>query len=123
MGRRIELEPDALVVRYSGIAAATRFARGLSIPYEQVRLVSVGLDDVPPALAFRVGLTTAPFGTTRKGHFWRSGRRLFLDFEDPSRAVVLDLEGNKLARVAVEPDTDPEALAGQIRERISGARA
>ena len=74
------------------------------------------------ALFDRVGLSTAPFGATRKGQFWWAGKRVFLDFEDPEQAVVLELKGHSFARIAVQPDTDPEPLAAQIRERLSAGR-
>ena len=122
MARTIELEPDTLVLRYSGVSALARLTSEERIPYEQIRSVSVGLDEVPSALAFRVGTSTAPFADTRKGQFWWAGKRLFLDFEDPARAVVLDLKGHRFARVAFQPDTDPEELAGKLRLRISASR-
>jgi hypothetical protein len=122
MARTIELEPGALVLGYSGVSAPARLTSEERIPYEQIRSVSVGLDEVPSAFAFRVGVSTAPFGTTRKGQFWWAGKRLFLDFEDPARAVVLDLKGHRFARVAFQPDTNPEELAEKLRLRISAAR-
>jgi hypothetical protein len=122
VARRIELEPNAVVLRYSGLSAPPRFLRELSIPYTAVSSVSVGLEEVPSALAFRVGLSTAPFGSTRMGQFWWGGKRVFLDFEDPARTVVLDLKGHRFARVAVQPDTSPDELAQSIRKRISPAR-
>ena len=122
MARTIELEPDALVLRYSGISALARLASEVPVPYEQIRHASVGLDEVPSAWAFRVGVSTAPFGSRRQGQFWWAGKRVFLDLEDPARAVVLDLKGHRFARVAVEPDTSPEDLAEQIRLRVSAGR-
>ena len=107
---------------YSGLAAATRLRGEIRVPFEQIRSVAVGLDEVPSTLAFRIGLSTAPFGATRKGQFWWAGKRVFLDFEDPERAVVLELKGHSFARIAVQPDTDAEPLAAQIRERISVGR-
>ena len=122
MGRSIRLEPDAVVLGYSGLAAVTRLRGEVRVPYEQIRSVSVGLDEVPSALAFRVGLSTAPFGAKRKGQFWWAGKRVFLDLEDPERAVVLELKGHPFARIAFQPDTDAESLAAQIRGRISADR-
>ena len=122
MARTIELEPDELVLGYSGVSALARLTNELRIPYEQIRLVSVGLDEVPSALAFRMGLSTAPFGTTRKGQFWWAGKRLFLDFDDPARTVVLDLKGHRFARVAFQTDTSPEELAEKLRLRLSAGR-
>ena len=122
MGRTIELGPDGVVLGYSGFSRLLRATGEVSIPYTAIRSVSVGLDEVPSAVAFRVGLSTAPFGSTRQGQFWWAGKRVFLDFEDPARTVVLDLMGNRFARVAVQPDTSPEDLAAAIRERVSASR-
>jgi hypothetical protein len=122
MGRTIRLEPEDVVLGYSGLAALARAHGEVRVPYQQIRSVSVGLDEVPSTLAFRVGLSTAPFGATRKGQFWWAGKRVFLDFEDPGQAVVLELKGHRFARIAVQPDTGAEPLAAQIRERISSGR-
>jgi hypothetical protein len=122
VARTIRLEDEDLVLGYSGLSALTRARGEVRVLYEQIRSVSVGLDEVPTTLAFRVGLSTAPFGATRKGQFWWAGKRVFLDFEDPEQAVVLELKGHSFARAAVQPDTDPEDLAQQIRERISAGR-
>jgi hypothetical protein len=122
VARTIRLEPEGVVLGYSGLAALTRARGEVRVPYEQIRSVSIGLDEVPSALALRVGLSTAPFGATRKGQFWWAGKRVFLDFEDPERAVVLELKGHSFARVAVEPDTEAGLLAAQIRERLSAGR-
>jgi hypothetical protein len=123
VARTIRLEPEDVVLGYSGLSALTRGRGEVRVRYDQIRSVSVGLDEVPSALALRVGLSTAPFGATRKGQFWWAGKRVFLDFEHPERAVVLELKGHSFARIAVEPDTDAEPLAAQIRERLSAGRA
>jgi hypothetical protein len=121
VARTIELEPDAVVLGYSGASALARLKNEVRIPYAAIGSVSVGLDEVPSALAFRIGVSTAPFGSRRKGQFWWAGKRVFLDLEDPARAVVLDLKNHHFARVAVQPDTSPEDLAAAIRERTSSS--
>jgi hypothetical protein len=122
MARTIELEPEGLRLGYSGVSALTRLTNEILVPYSAIRSASVGLDEVPSALALRVGLSTAPLGGTRQGQFWWAGKRLFLDFEDPARAVVLDLKGHRFARIAVQPDTSPEELAEAIRTKVSASR-
>jgi len=122
MARTIELEPDGVTLGYTGVSALTRLTNELRIPYTAISSVSVGLAEVPSALAFRIGMSTAPFGGTRHGQFWWAGKRMFLDVEDPTRAVVLELKGHRFARVAVQPDTSPDELAEAIRERISVVR-
>ena len=89
----------------------------MRVPYGAIRGVRVGLGESPHGLVFRVGLNAWPFGDQRRGTFWVNGRCTFLDYADRRRAVVVELDGHRFARVAVEPDTDPQQLADQIRER------
>ena len=118
MSRRIELLDDELRLRYSGLSAVAAVIRSVGIPYSMIRSVSVGLEQLPGTFALRLGTNTSPFGHTRRGTFWSSGRRLFLDVNDPERAVVLELEGHPYARVALTVD-DPEGFAEQLRARRS----
>ena len=118
MSRRIELEDEALVVRYEGLSAAAVLRRELRVPYEAIHSVAVGLEELPGAFAFRIGTSTAPLGATRRGTFWSGGRRQFLDVDDPERAVVLELEGQRYARVALTVD-DPAATAERLRGKLS----
>ena len=111
MARAIDFRDNELVVRYDGLAAAATLARELRIPYSQIESVSVGLYELPGPFAFRVGTSTAPFGDTRRGTFWR-GR---------AHAVVLDLRGHQYTRVALEAD-EPERLAERVRERLASLR-
>lgn len=115
MGRRLDLRDDALVVSYTGLDAAATLTATVRVPYDSIRLVSVGLADPPGALAFRIGTATPPFGTTQRGRFRERGRWSFLDVSDRERTVVLDLDGHEFRRVALTVD-DPEAIAGRLRE-------
>jgi hypothetical protein len=121
VARRIDLTDDELVLRYDGFSRAAVMAGEVRVPFTAIRSVTVGYDDLPGALTWRVGTNTAPFGNTRRGTFWSGGRRLFLDVDDPERTVVLDLEGHRFARVALTVD-DPEGFAAQLRERVSPGR-
>jgi hypothetical protein len=116
VSRRIDFLDDALLVRYAGVHAVAGLRRNLRIPYASIRSVGVGLGDPPGALAWRVGLSTVPFGTTQRGRFRREGGWSFLDVDDRERALVLDLDGHEFNRVALTVD-DPQALAQQLRER------
>jgi hypothetical protein len=120
MARRIELTDTRLVAHYSGFDALLRLRRGVAVPYSAIRSVRIGFEDLPGALAIRIGLTTAPLGRTRRGTFWWNGRRLFLDFANPDRAVMLELTHEHDDAVAIEPDTNPNDLAERIRERRAG---
>ena len=122
MSRRLDLLDDALLVRYSGLDAAAGLRRHIRVPYTSIRSVAVGLSDPPGALTWRVGLSTAPFGTTQRGRFRREGGWSFVDVDDRERALVLDLEGHEFNRLALTVD-DPRALARQLRERAPLAAA
>ena len=116
MSRRIDFEPDELVVRYAGLDRIATATGEVRVPYESIASVSIGLADPPGALAFRLGLSTPPFGTTQRGRFREDGRWSFLDVDDRERAVVIDLTGHDFRRVALTVD-DPEAVAASLRER------
>jgi hypothetical protein len=116
VSRRIDLLDDALLVRYSGLSAAVTLTRSVRMPYSAIGSVSVGLTDPPGALAWKVGLSTPPFGTTQRGRFREHGRWSFFDVDDRERAIVLDLAGHEYRRVVLTVD-DPNGLAEQIRER------
>jgi len=74
MSRRIDLEEDALVVRYSGLDAAATLAGEVRIPYSAIGSASIGLTDPPGLLALRVGLSPLPFGKTQRGRFREGGK-------------------------------------------------
>jgi hypothetical protein len=117
MSRRLDLLDDTLLVRYSGFDAAVILRRTVRVPYAAIRGVSVGLTDAPGAFAWKIGLSTPPFGTRQHGRFREQGRWSFLDVSDRERTVILDLEEHEFRRVALTVD-DPNGLAEQLRGRI-----
>jgi hypothetical protein len=119
VSRRIDLDEDALVIRYAGLARAATLVDEVRVPYEAIAVVSVGLHDPPGALALKLGLSTPPFGTTQRGRFRERGRWSFLDVTDRERTVVLDLTGHRYRRVVLTVD-DPEAFAASVRRRLRG---
>jgi hypothetical protein len=116
VSRRIDLDEDALVVRYAGLDRAATLTSEVRVPYTSIAAVSIALTDPPRALAFRIGLSTPPFGTTQRGRFREHGEWSFLDVDDRERAVVIDLTGDQYRRVALSVD-DPEAFVASLRER------
>jgi hypothetical protein len=116
MSRRIDFEDEALVVRFAGLDALTTLTRELRIPYTAIGSASIGMKDPPGVLAFKIGLSTPPFGTTQRGRFREHGRWSFLDVDDRERAVVLDLTGHDYRRIVLTVD-DPESFVRKLRER------
>jgi hypothetical protein len=122
MSRRIELEGDALVIRYGGLTAALTLVRELRLPYASITSVGVGAEDIPSPLTLRrVGLAD-PFTGTRRGRFWTGGTKWFLDLHNPARAVVIRVvRGSDYDAVAIETDL-PAQLADAIRERADAIK-
>jgi hypothetical protein len=119
VSRRIDFEAEALIVRFTGLAAITTLTRKIRVPYTAIGSMSIGLTDPPGLLALKVGLSTPPFGTTQRGRFREHGRWSFLDVDDRERAVVLDLTGHEYRRVVLTVD-DPQALIEKLGERVRG---
>ena len=117
MSRRIDFEDDAFVLRFDGLDALTTLTRVLRFPYTAIGSASIGLTDPPGLLAFKIGLSMPPFGTTQRGRFREHGRWSFFDVDDRERAVVLDLTGHEYRRVVLTVD-DPDSLLQKLRERL-----
>jgi hypothetical protein len=122
VSRRIDLAPDAVVIRYGGLGAALTLVRELRIPYRSIRRIEVGADDLPsPFTLRRIGLAD-PITGTRRGRFWTGGKKWFLDVRTPSRAVVLTVApGSDYDAVAIETDLT-EHLADGIRARLDAIK-
>jgi hypothetical protein len=119
VSRSIEQTPDALVVNYTGLYRLLCLRHRVTVPYRSIGSVAVGGIEVPGTFARRTGLSWGFFNNTRRGTFWSGGRRMFLDFADPARAVVLELTGERDDVVAIEPNESPEELAAALRERAA----
>ena len=115
MGRSLEIEDGNLVVRYDGIDRLATLVGNLVVPRELIESVEIGLPDAPSVWTpKRVG-TAVPFRNTRRGRFWRDGKRYFLDLRNPDQALVVRLRpGARFDVVAIET---PEAE--QLREQLS----
>jgi len=117
VSRRIDFEDEALVIRFDGLGALTTLTRKVRIPHTAIGSVSIGLHDPPGLLAWKIGLSTPPFGTTQRGRFRERGRWSFFDVDDRERAVVLDLSGHEYRRVVLTVD-DPESFFQKLHARL-----
>ncbi len=115
---RVELHDDHFVIRNEGLRRLLTIVGSISVRYEAVALVAVGLDEVPPWFTWRLGFN-AGLGTRRAGIFWWGGKKWFLDITDPARALVVQLKtGAGYDALAVTVD-DPEVLAAELRARLT----
>jgi hypothetical protein len=114
---RVELLEDHFVIRNAGLRRLLTIVGSVSVRYEAVASVAVGLDEVPRWFTWRFGFN-AGVGSRRAGVFWWGGKKWFLDISDPARALVVQLKpGAGYDAVAVSVD-DPETLAAALRSRL-----
>ena len=115
---RVELLDDHFVIRNEGLRRLLTIVGSISVRYEAVASVDVGLDGAPPWFTWRVGFN-AGVGTRRAGIFWWGGKKWFLDVSDPARALVVHLKpGAGYDAIAVTVD-DAEGLAAELRARVA----
>jgi hypothetical protein len=117
---RIEFLDDRFVIRNRGLHRLLTIVGDVTIRYEAIASVAVGLDAVPPWYAWRVGYSTG-IGSGRAGIFWWRGKKWFMDVRDPSRTLVVHLKpGGGYDAVAVTLDA-AELVAAEL-ERVASPR-
>jgi hypothetical protein len=116
----VELEGDALVVRFGGWDVLWTLRRAVSVPRAQVeRVAAADVADVPaPERWFRVG--TAVPGVARAGSFGRGDRRDLWDVRTGSRVLVVELRPGAAYRRIVLQVPDPEGPAARLRDLPAG---
>ena len=115
---RIELLDDRFVIRNRGLHRLLTIVGDVTVRYEAIASVAVGLDAVPPWFAWRVGYSTG-VGSHRSGIFWWRGKKWFMDVRDPERALVVQLKpGSSYDAVAVTLDA-AELVAAEL-QRAAG---
>jgi hypothetical protein len=115
---RVELVDDRFVIHNEGLRRFLTIVGTITVRYEAVESVEVGLDEVPPWFTWRVGYNPG-FGSRRAGVFWWRGRKWFMDIDDPARALVVHLKkgaGYDAIAVSVEGS---EGLAERLSEYVT----
>jgi len=113
---RVDLLGDRFVIRNEGARRLLTVVGTVTLRYEAVELVEIGLDEVPPWFTRRLGFNPG-LGSRRAGVFWWRGKKWFMDVSDPSRTIVVHLKpGAGYDAIAVTV-ADPETLARELRSR------
>ena len=113
---RVELLDDRFAIHNEGARRLLTIVGTITVRYEAVESVGVGLDGVPPWLTRRIGFNPG-FGSRRAGVFWWRGKKWFMDVSDPARTIVVHLkQGAGYDAIAVTAD-DPGTLAAELRTR------
>lgn len=113
----VELTRDSLVVHVRGMDQLWALKSRLEIPLSHV----VGAE-VDPELArewhkgIRASGTHVP-GVITAGTFYQEGERVFWDVHDPEKAVVIQLQEERYARLVIEVE-DPRATAAAIQKPL-----
>jgi len=112
---RIELLDDRFVIRNRGLRRLLVIVGDVTIRYEAIASVAVGIDAVPPWFTWRVGYSTG-VGSHRGGIFWWVGKKWFMDVRDPARTLVVELKpGAGYDAIAVTLDA-AELVASELRQ-------
>ncbi|MDX6591561.1 MAG: hypothetical protein QOJ13_757 [Gaiellales bacterium] len=113
---RVQFLDDRFVIRNEGLRRLLTVVGTISVRYEAVSSVEVGLDEVPPWFTWRIGFNLG-VGSRRAGIFWWRGEKWFMDVTDPARTLVVHLKpgaGYDAVAVTVE---NPQTIATEIRSR------
>jgi hypothetical protein len=115
---RVELLDDRFVIHNEGLRRFLTVVGTITVRYEAIDSVQVGLADVPPWFTWRVGYNPG-LRSRRAGVFWWRGRKWFMDVADPARTLVVQLkEGAGYDALAITVD-DPITLATELTARTT----
>jgi hypothetical protein len=113
---RVELLDDRFAIHNEGMRRLLTIVGTITVRYEAVESVEVGLGEVPSWLTRRIGFNPG-LGSRRAGIFWWRGMKWFMDVSDPTRTIVVHLkQGAGYDAIAATMD-DPETLAAELRSR------
>ena len=116
---RVELLDDRFVIHNERMRRLLTIVGTITVRYEAVESVGVGLGGVPPWFTRRIGFNPG-LGSRRAGIFWWRGKKWFLDVSDPARTIVVHLkQGAGYDAIAVTVD-DAETLAAELTHSMRG---
>ena len=120
---RVEVSDSRLLIRLDRTDKLWAFKGTLEVPLEHV--VGVEVDPERARIPWS-GLPIREPGSRLPGMLWsgdvrEQGRWAFWDVRDPERAVIIDLEDERYARLVIEVD-DPAATAVAIRRALAARK-
>lgn len=99
-----------LVVRLEGLHKLWALKSRLVIPLANVRGATADPGIVKENKGIRAPGTHLP-GVITAGTYYVDGERVFWDVRDPDKAVVIELSGERYARLVVQVDKPSEVVA------------
>lgn len=113
---KVRVDGRNLVVEPQGWHKVWALKSRVVVPANRVREVVIDPDLARKPRGIRFPGTYIP-GVITAGTYIHEGDRIFWDVRDPEKAVVIDLSGEKYARLVVEVD-DPAEVVSQLRAAL-----
>lgn len=120
VSRQISFDKEQLQITFSGLTAVAGLKHKITIPYAAIKNVEAGNFHLHWA-AIRVGGTSIPFGGYKAGRFRHKGETYFLSYNDPSKVVILDLEGHDYSKVVVQVGK-PKEIKNAVFKRCTNLK-
>lgn len=111
---KVHIEGDTLMVEMEGLDKLWALTSKLVIPLANVRGATSDPGIVKDPKGIRASGTHVP-GVVAVGTFKLDGERIFWNVHDAEKAVVVELDDERYARLVVEVD-DPAATVALIEE-------
>jgi hypothetical protein len=115
---RVTIDGGDLVVEIEGLDKLWSLKSRLAIPLANVRGATADPGMVKEPKGLRAPGTHLP-GVITAGTFHQDGERVFWDVRDGTRAVVIELDDERYARLVIEV-ADPGATVALIERAITG---
>lgn len=116
---RVRIDGEALVVEIEGLDKLWALKSRLTINLGNVRGATADPGVIKEPKGIRVPGTHVP-GVITAGTFRIDGERIFWDVRDPDKAVVIELNDERYARLIVQV-ADPSATVALIEQATSRA--
>lgn len=112
----VSIEADALRVTFRGIHRLWTLRRRLTVPLAHIVDARRDASLASASPGWRLLGAELP-GVVAAGRFVKDGERAFWDVVDPAKAVVIELRGERYARLVLEVE-EPEKTVDTVRRAL-----
>jgi hypothetical protein len=118
---KVSIDGDTLIVEIEGLDKLWAVKSRLEIPLGSVRGATADPGVIKEPKGIRAPGAHVP-GVITAGTFYVDGERVFWDVHDPARAVVIELHGQRYARLVIEV-ADPRATVALVERATARQQA
>lgn len=112
----VRVENDTLVIEIQGLDKLWALKSRLEVPLSHVRGATADPGMIKEPKGIRAPGAHVP-GVLTAGTFHLDGERVFWDVHDPAKAVVIELDDERYARLVVQVD-DPRTTVDLIEAAV-----